>query len=78
MYFEENGEKYIVRTKHNQSIFDDMEIQFDYRCFFADKIGLDGVRSWKTMTENDVIKDNIKIQETIEIFKNFADFYYGK
>jgi hypothetical protein len=50
----------------------------DYRCFFADKIGLDGVRDWKTMTEDDIIKDKIKIQNTMEIFKNFADFYYGK
>ena len=78
LYFEESGKTYIVRTKHNQNIIDDMEIQLNYRDFFANKIGLDGVKNWKLMTEEDIIKDNIKVERTREIFKNFADFYYGK
>ena len=30
------------------------------------------------MTEEDIIRDSIKVKNTTEIFKNFADFYYGK
>ena len=78
IYFEEDGKIYILRSKINKELFDNTWDKLTYRTFFANNLGLKGVGSWKTMTEEDIIRDRIKVQNTIEIFKNFADFYYGK
>lgn len=71
LYFEEDNKKLLLRTKKYQGMEDIIEQGFNYRNFFTEKIGLVGVSSWKTMTEQDKIIDEIKIKETIEKFKSF-------
>lgn len=78
IYFEEDGKIYILRSKINKELFDNTWDKLNYRKFFSNIVGVKGVGSWRTMTEEDIIRDNIKVKNTTEIFKNFADFYYGK
>jgi len=63
MYFENNDDKYILRTKG----YIKKEIRNDviYRSFFTFKKNLSGVNGWKDMTDEDIELDNKKKRETI-------------
>ena len=47
----------------------------DYRTYF-DKLGLKGIRSWASMTEEDIKNDNLKIEETKKKLK--YNFIYNQ
>lgn len=63
LYFEFNDAKYVLRTKNSKKEdFDENDIA--YRSFFTTKKKLVGIGDWKTMSEEDIARDNKKIEDT--------------
>lgn len=76
LYFEQEGEMRIIKTINYLDKISLLKNEINYRTFF-EKIGVKGVGDWRIMTEEDKKIDAVKIEKTMEIFKNFADFYNG-
>lgn len=62
IYFED-GKKYILPI--TDTIRNNIGL-VGYRYYFANQIGLQGIKSWKAMTEDDMKKDEIKLKTTKE------------
>ncbi len=75
LYFEENKEMYVLRTINYADRIDLIKNGINYREFFANLGVKGGVKDWRLMTDEDKLVDKIKIEETEQIFKNFANFY---
>ena len=65
IYYEDSKKRYIIPVE----TFSKEDIKFfGYRIFFS-SIGLNGIRSWKNMTESDIANDKIKIEKTMMAIK---------
>lgn len=77
LYLEEGDDTFIVETKKNRNFLEEMKTALSYRHFFSRKFGMKEVEDWRFMTEEDLVLDCLKIQETFNKFKDFSN-YYGR
>ncbi|MDR1498791.1 MAG: HIT family protein [Rickettsiales bacterium] len=71
LYFEQDEECFLLRTKKYTNLIDKIKDDINYRFFFSN-LGIKGVRDWKTMTEDDLKLDKIRIEETADVFRKFG------